>query len=147
MDSLVLQAWPWRRQARRWQHQDTLAVSLALTHHSQLGASAETTRRSEGPQPHLINIHFKKRQSICVRRAVSLRPRSGSLKCTGERAQLVSLYADEDSDDSYTPHKLSIRAGTHHGDLIEISSKELYKPRGWQDIWLSLTKEVDKSYE
>ena len=59
----------------------------------------------------------------------------------------MSLYADEDSDDSYTPHKLSIRAGTHHGDLIEISSKELYKPRGWQDIWLSLTKEVDKSYE
>ncbi|KAK4055720.1 hypothetical protein OIV83_000266 [Microbotryomycetes sp. JL201] len=69
-----------------------------------------TLWQSEGAQPHLINIQFHKKQSISQ----------------------ISLYADAALDDSYTPHKISLRAGTYFGDLLEIKSIELQSPAGWQ---------------
>ena len=47
------------------------------------------------------------------------------------------VYADIGQDDSYTPHKLSIRAGTYHGDLHEVRWVELGQPKGWQVVRLS----------
>ncbi|GAA5907899.1 hypothetical protein JCM5296_006127 [Sporobolomyces johnsonii] len=66
--------------------------------------------QSEGSQPHLINIQFTKKQSISQ----------------------VWIYADINLDDSYTPHKVSLRAGTCHGDLHEVRWVELQQPKGWQ---------------
>lgn len=45
--------------------------------------------RSDGAQPHLVNIQFQKKVKL----------------------QLVVLYVDFKLDESYTPSKISIRAG------------------------------------
>ncbi|GAA5909998.1 hypothetical protein JCM5296_004376 [Sporobolomyces johnsonii] len=66
--------------------------------------------QSEGSQPHLINIQFAKKQSVSQ----------------------VWIYPDINLDDSYTPHKVSLRAGTYHGDLHEVRWVELQQPKGWQ---------------
>ncbi|KAK4056566.1 hypothetical protein OIO90_002414 [Microbotryomycetes sp. JL221] len=74
----------------------------------------KTLWQSEGAQPHLINIQFHKKQSISQ----------------------ISIYADAALDDSYTPHKISLRAGTYFGDLLEIKSIEMQSPAGWQHFGL-----------
>ncbi|BGP39238.1 hypothetical protein JCM10450v2_003194 [Rhodotorula kratochvilovae] len=74
-----------------------------------------TLWQSEGAQPHLINIQFPKKQPVSQ----------------------VWIYADIAQDDSYTPHKISIRAGTYHGDLHEVRWVELGQPKGWQVLRLN----------
>ncbi|GAA5961753.1 hypothetical protein JCM21900_000748 [Sporobolomyces salmonicolor] len=71
--------------------------------------------QSEGSQPHLINIQFAKKQSVSQ----------------------VWIHADINLDDSYTPHKVSLRAGTYHGDLHEVRWVELQQPKGWQVLNLA----------
>lgn len=56
---------------------------------------------------------------------------------TGPRSQEVWVYADISVDDSYTPQKLSIRAGTYHGDLHEVRLVDMADPKGWQVIKLA----------
>ncbi|XP_057421983.1 anaphase-promoting complex subunit 10 [Lotus japonicus] len=75
----------------------------------------ETFWQSDGAQPHLVNIQFQKKV----------------------RLQLVVLYVDFKLDESYTPSKISIRAGDGFHNLKEIKSVELVKPSGW--IYLSLS--------
>ncbi|GAA5966874.1 hypothetical protein JCM3765_004587 [Sporobolomyces pararoseus] len=75
----------------------------------------ETFWQSEGSQPHLINVQFSKKQSISE----------------------VWIYVDIRVDDSYTPHKISIRAGTFHGDLHEVKWVELQQAKGWQAMVLT----------
>ncbi|KAG5535913.1 hypothetical protein RHGRI_023627 [Rhododendron griersonianum] len=71
--------------------------------------------RSDGAQPHLVNIQFQKKVKL----------------------QLVVLYVDFKLDESYTPSKISIRAGDGFQNLKEIKSVELVKPTGWVYISLS----------
>ncbi|GAA6023943.1 hypothetical protein JCM11491_000298 [Sporobolomyces phaffii] len=75
----------------------------------------DTFWQSEGSQPHLINVQFSKKQSIAE----------------------VWIYVDIRVDDSYTPHKISIRAGTFHGDLHEVKWVELQQAKGWQPMVLT----------
>ncbi|XP_027073346.2 anaphase-promoting complex subunit 10-like isoform X5 [Coffea arabica] len=70
-----------------------------------------TGTRSDGAQPHLVNIQFQKK--------------------------LVVLYVDFKLDESYTPSKISIRAGDGFHNLKEIKAIELVKPAGWVYISLS----------
>lgn len=37
--------------------------------------------------------------------------------------QQISMFVDIGLDDSYTPQKISIRAGTSHADLQEVRAK------------------------
>jgi hypothetical protein len=53
------------------------------------------------------------------------------------REQEVWIYVDIRVDDSYTPHKISIRAGTFHGDLHEVKWIELQQAKGWQPMVLT----------
>jgi anaphase-promoting complex subunit 10 len=62
------------------------------------------------------------------------------------------MYVDVTADDSYTPRVVSVRAGTHYGDLQEVSTAlhdvdiasdnpqikliELDQPKGWQHFRL-----------
>ncbi|XP_037087221.1 anaphase-promoting complex subunit 10-like [Pollicipes pollicipes] len=69
----------------------------------------ETYWQSDGPQPHLINIQFKRKTTI----------------------QQVCIYSDFKQDESYTPNRVSIRAGTSFHDLRELEVKELTEPSGW----------------
>jgi anaphase-promoting complex subunit 10 len=50
-------------------------------------------------------------------------------------------------DDSYTPQKISIRAGTHHADLQEVKLVELENPRGWCNFPLGSIQEGDEEDE
>ncbi|GAA5988031.1 hypothetical protein JCM11641_002137 [Rhodosporidiobolus odoratus] len=79
--------------------------------------SSSTLWQSEGAQPHLISIQFPKKQSVSQ----------------------VWLYADIGLDDSYTPSKVSVRAGSYHGDLQEVKVVEFNQPKGWQALKLGGT--------
>lgn len=47
------------------------------------------------------------------------------------------LHVDFDLDESYTPVKLAMWAGTGHHDLQLVSTMELDHPRGWLSVDLS----------
>ena len=51
--------------------------------------------RSDGPQPHSVNIQFVRKTLV----------------------KELALYLDYKQDESYTPSKISVRAGTHFHDL------------------------------
>lgn len=69
----------------------------------------ETYWQSDGPQPHLVNIQFRKKTTI----------------------KDVCIYADFKLDESYTPSRVSIRAGNHFHDLQEVELMDLNEPSGW----------------
>lgn len=48
--------------------------------------------------------------------------------------QELAIFLDYKLDESYTPSKLSIRAGTSVHDLKEIKSVDLTEPVGWVQI-------------
>ncbi|KAH9778099.1 Anaphase-promoting complex subunit 10 [Citrus sinensis] len=75
----------------------------------------DTYWQSDGAQPHLVNIQFQKKVKL----------------------QLVVLYVDFKLDESYTPSKISVRAGDGFHNLKEIKTVELVKPTGWVYISLS----------
>ncbi|KAL4445501.1 hypothetical protein ABPG74_004575 [Tetrahymena malaccensis] len=82
----------------------------------------KTFWQSDGNQPHLINIQFLKKM----------------------RVQEVAMYLDFKTDESYTPSKISIRAGTNLQDLKENVYVELVEPSGWY-IFPLKTKLLDES--
>ena len=43
----------------------------------------------------------------------------------------ICIYADYKLDESYTPSRISIKAGTHFNDLREITTFDLQEPCGW----------------
>lgn len=68
--------------------------------------------RSDGPQPHRLNIHFSRLVSI-----VSIR-----------------IYLDFDADESYTPTRITLLAGTGYHDLIPFSDLNFDQPKGWISV-------------
>ncbi|MCJ1249115.1 anaphase promoting complex subunit doc1 [Trapelia coarctata] len=79
-----------------------------------LSPSTSSFWQSDGPQPHLLNIHFFKLVHI-----VKLR-----------------VYLDSDLDESYTPTKMVFAAGMGEYDLVEFAEWKGESPRGWVDIGL-----------
>ncbi|KAF3929528.1 hypothetical protein ABW19_dt0203551 [Dactylella cylindrospora] len=67
--------------------------------------------QSDGPQPHLINIHFAKR--VFVKR--------------------IRIFLDFQQDESYTPTKIAIYSGTGYHDLQEVCILDFNQPVGWQE--------------
>eukprot|EP00040_Diaphanoeca_grandis_P008003 m.43366 g.43366 ORF g.43366 m.43366 type:complete len:187 (+) comp19359_c0_seq1:109-669(+) len=72
--------------------------------------------QSDGPQPHMINLQFPKKTSLLE----------------------IGIYTDYKQDESYTPSKISVRAGTSFHDLQEISVIDAVEPEGW--IYIPLNK-------
>lgn len=68
--------------------------------------------QSDGQQPHYLVIKFTK----CV------------------NIERLSIFLNYNIDESYTPDKLSIFAGTGEHDLIEVITKDFFEPIGWQHI-------------
>ena len=58
------------------------------------------------------------------------------------------MYFDFKSDESYTPNKISIRAGNNLQDLKEVQYLELKEPSGWFTVPLrtKLLNNTEKSY-
>ncbi|UYV79951.1 ANAPC10 [Cordylochernes scorpioides] len=69
----------------------------------------ETYWQSDGPQPHLVNIQFRKKTTV----------------------KDVCIYADYKLDESYTPNRIAIRCGTNFSDLRDVEMVELNEPSGW----------------
>ena len=70
--------------------------------------------RSDGPQPHHLNIHFS--------RLVLIRA--------------IRIHLDFGADESYTPTRITLLAGTGYHDLIPFSTLEFAQPSGWIDVSL-----------
>jgi len=77
-----------------------------------LDPSLETFWQSDGVSPHMVYVQFMKRTAVAE----------------------ICIYVDYKVDESYTPKKLSVRAGTTHHDLEEIRVLHLDKPSGWVRI-------------
>lgn len=45
--------------------------------------------------------------------------------------QTVGIYVDYKLDESYTPQRISVRAGSSFHDLKEIRSLDVSEPKGW----------------
>ncbi|XP_035180432.1 anaphase-promoting complex subunit 10 isoform X2 [Oxyura jamaicensis] len=63
----------------------------------------ETYWQSDGSQPHLVNIQFRRKTTV----------------------KTLCIYADYKSDESYTPSKISVRVGNNFHNLQEIRLLEL----------------------
>ncbi|KAK5138534.1 hypothetical protein LTR08_000122 [Meristemomyces frigidus] len=68
--------------------------------------------QSDGPQPHLLSIHFFKLVPI-----VSIR-----------------LYLDFDNDESYTPTKIQFLAGMGVHDIQEFAEMSYDQATGWKEV-------------
>ncbi|OQN97655.1 hypothetical protein B0A48_16519 [Cryoendolithus antarcticus] len=68
--------------------------------------------QSDGPQPHLLSIHFFKLVSIAHMR----------------------VFLDFESDESYTPTKIQFLAGMGAHDIQEFSEMSFEQPTGWIDV-------------
>jgi anaphase-promoting complex subunit 10 len=69
----------------------------------------DTFWQSDGKQPHLVTIQFLRKTRISE----------------------ISFYVDERLDESYTPLKVAIRAGSSPRCLEDLDILELDKPIGW----------------
>lgn len=70
---------------------------------------SDTYWQSDGFQPHMVNIQFKKKTTV----------------------HSIAICVDYKSDESYTPSKISIRIGSDFNDLREIEKFPLNEPSGW----------------
>ena len=80
-----------------------------------MAAWVHPSHRSDGPQPHLVNIQFHKKT----------------------RATATEIYTEYTKDESYTPANISVRAGTTFHDIQEVHSMELEEPNGWVTVPLA----------
>lgn len=54
------------------------------------------------------------------------------------RLQSLAVYLDYKLDESYTPNKVSVSAGTSYDDLKPIKTIEMEEPSGWVTIPLQV---------
>jgi anaphase-promoting complex subunit 10 len=80
-----------------------------------MAARVHPSHRSDGPQPHLVNIQFHKKT----------------------RVKEIEIYTEYTKDESYTPANISVRAGTTFHDIQEVHSMELEEPNGWVTVPLA----------
>ncbi|KAG9243429.1 anaphase-promoting complex, subunit 10-domain-containing protein [Calycina marina] len=68
--------------------------------------------QSDGPQPHHLNIHFSRLVSILS----------------------IRIFLDFEQDESYTPTRISLLAGTGYHDLLPFAQLDFAQPKGWIDV-------------
>lgn len=85
--------------------------------------SADTSQfwQSDGPQPHLLSIHFFKLVAIVHMR----------------------IYLDFHADESYTPTKIQFLAGMGVHDIQEFAEMTFDQPVGWIDVDFSRVGSVE----
>lgn len=52
------------------------------------------------------------------------------------RLQKIAIFVDYKLDESYTPQRISIRAGSSFHDLKEIRSMDVSEPKGWIVVYM-----------
>jgi anaphase-promoting complex subunit 10 len=84
----------------------------------------ETYWQSDGTFPHLINVQFLRKVEVTK----------------------VCLYLNYSVDESYTPKKVAISAGSCLHDLVDIAVTELQEPSGWVIFNMSPEDSESDSY-
>ena len=69
----------------------------------------DTYWQSDGQLPHLVNIQFRRKTTV----------------------KDICIFSDYKLDESYTPSRISIRAGTNFNDLQEVEVIDINEPTGW----------------
>ncbi|KAI4748153.1 galactose-binding like protein [Aureobasidium sp. EXF-12298] len=78
--------------------------------------------QSDGPQPHLLTVHFFKQVAVAH----------------------IRIYLDFENDESYTPTRMQFWAGTGLHDLIEFADMQFEQPRGWIPIDFSQVGPIEE---
>lgn len=78
--------------------------------------------QSDGPQPHLLTLHFFKLVSI----------------------SLIRIFLDFESDESYTPTKIQFLAGMGGHDVQEFAEMSFEQPTGWIEVDFSNVGPVEQ---
>jgi hypothetical protein len=77
-------------------------------------------RRSDGAQPHVVNIAFQRKVELLVRLTQNTERFVSSMLCVSDNkpnTQELSVYVDFKLDESYTPKTISVRAGNSIQDM------------------------------
>ncbi|BES92483.1 unnamed protein product [Nesidiocoris tenuis] len=69
----------------------------------------DTYWQSDGQLPHLVTIQFRRKTTVSN----------------------VCIYTDYKLDESYTPSRISVRAGSSYNDIQEVEVMDLHEPAGW----------------
>ena len=87
----------------------------------------------------LIQSHWSSRNALRSRRVPS--PNLFVFPLPNMRrsyaSQKIAVYLSHKKDDSYTPEKMGIRAGTSLRDLQEVRTVRFEKPEGWIEFAVS----------
>ncbi|KAK4899795.1 hypothetical protein LTR27_003061 [Elasticomyces elasticus] len=81
--------------------------------------------QSDGPQPHLLSIHFFKLVEIAS----------------------IEVLLDFKNDESYTPTKIQFLAGTGVHDIQEFAEMSFEQPTGWHEVDFSNVGPIDDAEE
>ncbi|CAK3857349.1 anaphase-promoting complex subunit 10-like [Lecanosticta acicola] len=81
--------------------------------------------QSDGPQPHLLSIHFFKLVSIVHMR----------------------IFLDFANDESYTPTKIQFLAGMGVHDILEFAEMCFEQPTGWIDVDFSNVGPIEDEFD
>lgn len=82
----------------------------------------DTYWQSDGGQPHIITLNFQQKVRISK----------------------IAIQAEFRLDESYTPHKIAVRAGTRWSDVRVLRADEVVEPHGWIVIPLCLNPKNTK---
>lgn len=82
-----------------------------------LDPCTDTYYQSDGPQPHQINIEFKKRTKVTK----------------------IELFLDHEQDESYTPKRICTRVGYSPNSLHIVDTIEFVDPKGWVELPIDTT--------
>lgn len=55
----------------------------------------------------------------------------------------IEMYLLNKKDDSYTPSKIAIKAGTSYHDLQEVRQVDLTNPNGWIEMRLGISADAE----
>ena len=82
--------------------------------------NSDTFWQSDGPQPHLVDIQFAKKQKLSE----------------------INIYLSQKLDESYAPKTISIKIGNSLEELVEIQVVDIRHSEGWVVIPLALPSPV-----
>lgn len=131
--------WQLLQKPTTWSLYSALSLSLSRSLKSRILFSVFNSR-SDGAQPHLVNIQFQKKVKLQVRYYGFFRLWSNHFRLLCLLwmkiwaffvwLKLVVLYVDFKLDESYTPSKISIRAGDGFHNMkvcnLALSSESRY---------------------
>lgn len=89
-------------------------------------SNTDTYWQSDGMQPHMVSIQFQRKVPVIATEFIHQ-----WWVHTQVNLVRLAIYLDYKHDESYTPNRISVRAGTCFHDLKEIKALELEEPSGW----------------